>query len=87
MSLIVYHNRLCYICQEKQEAFMLSIEDISVGDLIHVPLNGNHFLIMHKNDNREHLGCRLVKSDTTVDIDYDSVMEMIEHGKWVKVCG
>ncbi len=50
---------------------MLRIEDIFVGDLIHVVLNDNHFLVIHKNDKKEHLGCRLVKSDTTVDIDYD----------------
>ena len=65
---------------------MLRIKDLCVGDLIYVPYNGNHFLIMHKDDNKEHLGCRLAKSDITVDIDYDSVMEMIEHGKWEKVC-
>ena len=64
---------------------MLRIKDICVGDLIHVVLNGNHILIMHKDDEKEHLGCRLVKSDETIDIDYETVMEMIEHSKWEKV--
>ena len=65
---------------------MLRIKDICVGDLIHVVLNGNHILIMHKNDEKEQLGCRLAKCDTTIDIDYETAIEMIEHGKWVKVC-
>ena len=65
---------------------MLKIEDISIGDLVHVVLNDNHFLVMHKDDKKEHLGCRLVKSDETIDIDYKTVMEMIEHSKWEKVC-
>ncbi len=65
---------------------MLRLKDICVGDLIHVVLNDNHFLIVHKNDEKGHLGCRLVKSDLTVDIDYNSAIEMIEHGKWEKVC-
>jgi hypothetical protein len=66
---------------------MLRIKDISVGDLIHVPLNGNHILIMHKDDERQELGCRLAKCDITIDIDYKTANEMIQHGKWVKVCG
>ena len=66
---------------------MLRLEDICVGDLIHVAINGNHILIMHKDDERQQLGCRLAKCDTTIDIDYDTAIEMIQHGKWVKVCG
>ena len=65
---------------------MLRLEDICVGDLIHVVLNGNHILIMHKNDEKEQLGCRLAKCDITIDIDYETAIEMIQHGKWVKVC-
>ena len=64
---------------------MLKLEDICVGDLIHVSINGNHILIMHKDDERQQLGCRLAKCDITIDIDYETASEMIEHGKWVKV--
>ena len=65
---------------------MLRLEDIFVGDLIHVAINGNHILIMHKDDEKEQLGCRLAKCDITIDIDYETANEMIQHGKWVKVC-
>ena len=65
---------------------MLRIKDICVGDLICVPSNGNHILVMHKDDDNRQLGCRLVKSDETIDIGYETVMEMIEHSKWTKVC-
>ena len=64
---------------------MLRLEDICVVDLIHVSINGNHILIMHKDDERQQLGCRLAKCDITIDIDYETASEMIEHGKWVKV--
>ena len=65
---------------------MLRLEDIYIGDLIHVAINGNHILIMHKDDEKEQLGCRLAKCDLTIDIDYETASEMIQHGKWVKVC-
>ena len=65
---------------------MLRLKDIFVGDLIHVVLNGNHILIMHKNDEKEQLGCRLAKCDITIHIDYETASEMIQYGKWVKVC-
>ena len=48
---------------------MKSIDDISVGDLIHVTTTGLLFLVMDKDDNKENLYCRLVKGDTTVPID------------------
>ena len=85
MSLIINDNILYYKCQEKTGELMLKIKDICVGDLIHVPLNGNHILIMHKDDERQELGCRLAKCDITIDIDYETAIEMIEHGKWRKV--
>jgi hypothetical protein len=65
---------------------MKSIDDISVGDLIHVTTTGLLFLVMDKDDNKENLYCRLVKADTTVPIDYDAVLEMIEEDTWEKVC-
>ena len=66
---------------------MKSIDDISVGDLIHVTTTGLLFLVMDKDDNKGNLYCRLVKGDTTVPIDYDAVLEMLEEDTWVKVCG
>ena len=66
---------------------MLRIKDIFVGDLIHVVLNGNHILITHKDEEKLLLGCRLAGSGITIDIDYETAIEMIEHGKWEKVCG
>ena len=65
---------------------MKSIDDISVGDLIHVTSTGLLFLIMDKDDNKENLYCRLVKGDTTVPINYDSALEMIENDTWRKAC-
>ena len=65
---------------------MNSIDDISVGDLIHVTTTGLLFLVMDKDDNKENLYCRLVKGDTTVPIDYDAVLEMIEEDTWRKAC-
>lgn len=65
---------------------MKSIDDISVGDLIHVPTTKLLFLVMDKDDNKEHLYCRLVKGDTTVPIDYEAVLEMLERDTWEKVC-
>ena len=65
---------------------MKSIDDISVGDLIHVTTTGLLFLVMDKDDNKENLYCRLVKSDTTVPIDYDAVLEMLEEDTWRKAC-
>ena len=65
---------------------MLRIKDISVGDLIHVTSTGLLFLVMDKDDNKENLYCRLVKGDTTVPIDYDAVLEMLENDTWRKTC-
>ena len=65
---------------------MKSIDDISVGDLIHVTTTGLLFLVMDKDDNKENLYCRLVNNDTTVPIDYDAVLEMLEEDTWRKAC-
>ena len=65
---------------------MKSIDDISVGDLIHVTTTGLLFLVMDKDDNKENLYCRLVKGDTTVPIDYDAVLEMLKEDTWRKAC-
>ena len=65
---------------------MLRLEDIFVGDLIHVTTTGLLFLVMDKDDNKENLYCRLVKGDTTVPIDYDAVLEMLEEDTWRKAC-
>ena len=65
---------------------MKSIDDILVGDLIHVTTTGLLFLVMDKDDNKENLYCRLVKGDTTVPIDYDAVLEMLEEDTWRKAC-
>ena len=65
---------------------MKSVDDISVGDLIHVTTTGLLFLVMDKDDNKENLYCRLVKNDTTVPIDYDAVLEMLEEDTWRKAC-
>jgi hypothetical protein len=55
---------------------------ISTGDLIYIPGNNNHFLIMWKNDKERHLGCRLIKSDITVEVDYSTVNEMFNKKAW-----
>ena len=65
---------------------MKSIDDISVGDLIHVTSTGLLFLVMDKDDDKEDLYCRLVKGGTTVPIDYDAALEMLENDKWRKAC-
>ena len=65
---------------------MKSIDDILVGDLIHVTTTGLLFLVMDKDDNKENLYCRLVKGDTTVPIDYDAVLEMLKEDTWRKAC-
>ena len=65
---------------------MKSIDDISVGDLIHVTSTGLLFLVMDKDDDKEHLYCQLVKGDTKVPIDYDAALEMIENDTWRKAC-
>jgi bifunctional pyridoxal-dependent enzyme with beta-cystathionase and maltose regulon repressor activities len=54
----------------------------STGDLICIPANNNHFLIMWKNDKERLMGCRLVKSDITIEIDYDTVNEMFDKKAW-----
>ena len=58
---------------------MKSIDDISVGDLIYVTSTGHLFLVMDKDDDKEDLYCRLVKGNTTVPIDYDAALEMLEN--------
>ena len=65
---------------------MKSIDDISVGDLIHVTTTGLLFLVMDKDDNKENLYCRLVKCNVTVPIDYGAVLEMLEEDTWRKAC-
>ena len=65
---------------------MKSSDDISVGDLIRVTSTGLLFLVMDKYDKKEYLYCRLGKGDTTVPIDYDAVLEMIEEDTWRKAC-